>query len=386
VPRRAPRADQLIVWYKFGKAAVELAAALAFILAASGVTLRGLSLLHALGPALHDHLAGKWIRIVHAALSAFVPSHMYLAAAGLTADAVVSFIEGWGVWRQRRWATWVIVAATGALIPLEILLLFEKWSTVKLVVLAANVATVAYMIRVRSTRIARRAHTPLRRRAVIAFCALAAYVGLAYVVLPWSLRAREAARALDAAPDWAVDNAGEPSDPVNVALVGSREDVVSAMQGAGWTAARALSLDTALGIGEGVLLRRFDPGAPVSTLYLDGRHQDLAFEQQVGGTPRRRHHVRFWLETEAPISERPLWLGGATYDRGIGLAHDTGEITHLIDRDVDAERDKLLADLIDRDRVTEVYWVKGVGRLAPSSHARVYSDGMAAVAVLPAEP
>jgi uncharacterized membrane protein (DUF2068 family) len=378
---RAPTGEQLIVWYKFGKTALELAVAVAVTVAASGVAARWLPI-QALGPALNEHLATKWARIVEAALSGVTASRMHLAAAALAADGLSSLVEGWGVWRGCRWATWVVVGATGGLIPLELALIVEKPSAVRLIVLAINVATVAYMIGTRSTRMDRRRHGSWRRRGSIALGMLASYACLAYVVLPWSLRQRAASRALDGAPDWADDGLGHPSDAVNVGLVGTQEEVIGAMQKAGWRGALALSPGSALGIGEGVLLDRSDPDAPVSNLYLDGRRQDLAFEQQVGGSPRRRHHVRFWLRVRASLQGRPLWLGAATYDRGVGFARDTGQITHVIDPDIDAERDKLIADLIGSACVTDVHWVQGVGRIEPNSHERVYTGGLAVVAVL----
>ena len=36
--------------------------------------------------------------------------------------------------------------------------------------------------------------------------------------------------------------------------------------------------------------------------------------------------------------KRPVWLGDATFDRGVGISHYTGAITHHIDADIDAER------------------------------------------------
>ena len=42
---------------------------------------------------------------------------------------------------------------------------------------------------------------------------------------------------------------------------------------------------------------------------------------------------------------RPLWIGSATYDERVGLSHTTGQITHHIAADVDAERDHLFDDL-----------------------------------------
>ena len=57
-----------------------------------------------------------------------------------------------------------------------------------------------------------------------------------------------------------------------------------------------------------MLLDRPDPDAPVSPLYLFGRKQDLAFEQEVGRSADRRHHVRWWL-TDQTEAGRPFWLG-----------------------------------------------------------------------------
>ena len=37
------------------------------------------------------------------------------------------------------------------------------------------------------------------------------------------------------------------------------------------------------------------------------------------------------------VIARPLWLGAATYDRGVGFSRTDGEITHHIDANVDAE-------------------------------------------------
>ena len=41
----------------------------------------------------------------------------------------------------------------------------------------------------------------------------------------------------------------------------------------------------------------------------------------------------------------PLWLGAASFDKGVGLSHTTGEVTHHIDANVDVERDRLVGDL-----------------------------------------
>ena len=105
------------------------------------------------------------------------------------------------------------------------------------------------------------------------------------------------------------------------------------------------------------MLRREYDDAPVSNLFVWGRKQDLAFEQSVGHDPRKRHHVRFWRSKELDDQGRPLWIGGATFDTKVGLSHTTGQITHHISPDVDAERDKLLLDLQQARKLESVKWL-----------------------------
>ena len=62
------------------------------------------------------------------------------------AYALVFSIEGVGLWMRRRWAEWLTTVITGSLVPFE---LWEMWlnpSIGKAVILAVNVAIVAYLI------------------------------------------------------------------------------------------------------------------------------------------------------------------------------------------------------------------------------------------------
>jgi hypothetical protein len=106
------------------------------------------------------------------------------------------------------------------------------------------------------------------------------------------------------------------------------------------------------------IFRRPDDDAPVSTLELFGRKEDLAFEQPVGDSPRRRHHVRYW-HWDRLHDGREVWFGAVTFDERVGLSDTTGQITHHIGPDVDAERDKILSDLKRASQTTETYWVVG---------------------------
>jgi len=50
----------------------------------------------------------------------------------------VLFTEGFGVYFQKRWAEWLMICATGALIPVEVRHLWHRPGLVALVILLAN--------------------------------------------------------------------------------------------------------------------------------------------------------------------------------------------------------------------------------------------------------
>jgi len=79
--------------------------------------------------------------------SYMTPGH--LRALGLLAlfYAALFLTEGIGVWLEKRWAEYLLVFATGSLIPLEAWHLFAHPSLAKLALVAANVAIVVYLAR-----------------------------------------------------------------------------------------------------------------------------------------------------------------------------------------------------------------------------------------------
>jgi len=154
---------------------------------------------------------------------------------------------------------------------------------------------------------------------------------------------------------------GIPGDPINVGLIGDTKEVLCAMNFAGWFPADPVTFRSSIEIAGSVLLDRAYPYAPVSNLFYLGRREDLAFEKPSGKSPDRRHHVRFWKVLDRGQENRPVWLGAVTFDRGVGVSHFTGAITHHIDADIDAEREKLATDLENAGMVTAKYQVTGVG-------------------------
>jgi hypothetical protein len=149
-----------------------------------------------------------------------------------------------------------------------------------------------------------------------------------------------------------------PGDPINIALVGSDTEIVRAMTAAGWYPADPITFRTSMRIIAASVLRRPDDDAPVSDLFLFDRKQDLAFEQAVGGGPRQRHHVRFW-RWDQMYAGRIAWIGAATFDVRVGLSYTTGQVTHHIGPDVDAERDLIVTGLLQAGLVESIEWTDG---------------------------
>jgi len=191
--------------------------------------------------------------------------------------------------------------------------------------------------------------------------ALALYLAGAYALAPGYWRHYERQHGLATKSMFTTTSAGIPGDALNVGVEGERENLICAMRAAGWRPADPVTFRSSFAIAESVLARRAYPTAPVSALFWEGRRQDLAFEKPSGVSPSRRHHVRFWLALSKGDAGAPVWLGGATFDRSVGVSHYTGQITHHIAADIDTERELLIRDLADSGRVAATYQVAGVG-------------------------
>lgn len=180
------------------------------------------------------------------------------------------------------------------------------------------------------------------------------YLAIAYLMLPgyWDVYER-LHPALKNAPGVTHTTVGIPADPINVAMIGTKKDLITAMLAAKWYPADPLSLKSSLEIAADTVFRRPYVEAPVSSLYLFGRKEDLAFEKPVGDNPKQRNHVRFWQAEKVDSNGTPLWFGSASYDKGVGLSHTTGEVTHHTAAQVDVERDRLVTDLEGTGDVTK---------------------------------
>lgn len=207
----------------------------------------------------------------------------------------------------------------------------------------------------------------------------------AYLALPmfWTYRSHQP--GLASKPMITLTKQGIHGDPINIGLVGSKQEILIAMKRAGWFPADAITLMSSFKIGSSVVFNRAYPAAPISNLYYEGKPQALGFERAEGNSAKRRHHMRFWLSLQTGAEGRPVWLGAASFDRGVGLSHYTLQITHRVAPDLDAERDLVMADLEKAQVLQTIYRIAGIGPTADGHNGGgdpYFTDGDVAIGVL----
>ena len=191
--------------------------------------------------------------------------------------------------------------------------------------------------------------------------------------------------ALARSPRHTTTAQGRQGDAINVAFIGTEEELHRMFAAAGWYAADPITLETSIRIAADVVVHKPYAHAPVSDLYVWDRKQDAAFEQPVGDSPKQRHHVRFWCSREVDRQGEPLWLGAATYDERVELSRTTGGITHKIGPQIDRERNKLVNDTARAGVLDGYYWVDPFHRIREGRNGGgdpYVTDGRLAVGVI----
>lgn len=202
------------------------------------------------------------------------------------------------------------------------------------------------------------------------------YVLAAYVLIPAIIRLWRQLWPPDHVPLYCITPDGFASDPINIAFMCTRRELISAMTKAGWHLCDRERPDTMLRHVLSVLFNWSYLSAPVSKLYLFGRRQDLAFAQPIGPSPINRHHVRFWATTyqdgkslkatsihwhnrKAHVQgDKLLWVGAASLDSGLMPIRHNFQLTHKVDPDTNSERELIVSQLKSQKLIKSVKRIK----------------------------
>ena len=131
-------------------------------------------------------------------------------------------------------------------------------------------------------------------------------------------------------------------DIVNVAFLGSREQLMQAFAAAGWLPAEPTVRHSISHYWGAIPAMNGYAAAPVSTVLYDGAEPGIVFERSLN-TISKRHHIRIW--SAGVFSGREIWLAAASHDTGISFAPRQVSFTHKIDPSIDVERSKIVNDL-----------------------------------------
>jgi hypothetical protein len=201
------------------------------------------------------------------------------------------------------------------------------------------------------------------RQLPLGFAIVTTYALGAYVLVPAIIRAYRIIRPAEHLPLYCVTPDGFASDPLNIGVLATRRQLILAMEKSGWYLADPHSLKNTFRAGLSTIYGWIYNNAPVSSLYLFGRKQDIAFQIPIEGQPGHRHHVRFWATTfdgnepshiraihwqhrkEHVQSDNLLWVGAASLDVGIGFIRHNLQLTHMIEPDTNKERELIVNGL-----------------------------------------
>ena len=195
---------------------------------------------------------------------------------------------------------------------------------------------------------------------------------------------------LEELPCCTTDKAGkDQGDPLNIAVIGHPDDVYYAFMRTGWdeteTIHRTSLWKTALSFVSGGEYRY----SPISSLYVFGRRQDVAF-QKARDNIHERNHLRLWM-TDTRWEGLPVWIGQISRDIGVRFTRRT-ITTHKIDPDVDETREFLLEDLAYAQALAKFAYVEGAGAAsmdAPRSNLTgdpYFTDGYRVVLWVASKP
>jgi hypothetical protein len=168
-------------------------------------------------------------------------------------------------------------------------------------------------------------------------------------------------RALEQLPCCTTNKKGtEQGDPLNLVLIGNKNDIFPAMIRRGWHGTEIIWSEAVWRTVKSFLQGSRYRYSPVSPLYVYRRRQDLA-GQKARGTIHERNHLRLWL-TPLRYRGNPILIGQISRDVGVKFTLKSPTIsTHVIDPDVDEARHYLIEDLAYSQALARFGFVRGVG-------------------------
>lgn len=171
-------------------------------------------------------------------------------------------------------------------------------------------------------------------------------------------------------------NQGSLNEPVCMTVSGTKEELTKAFEKAGWAKAEKSSIMSTIKKDAAEVVKLlglpkigidYNPqGTEISDAYLRGKPQVMAFNKN-NDHHLVRDHFRVYDTGKKNAEGKPIWEIAATRDDSTLLNPKTGGQGHSIDKQVDKERDMVMADLLKTGLVKDWKVAKGV---APAADKR----------------
>jgi undecaprenyl-diphosphatase len=135
---------------------------------------------------------------------------------------------------------------------------------------------------------------------------------------------------------------GKMHMPLNFMIIAKDdEQLILAMQKAGWHLADRADYASLAHLAESALLHERYPTAPMTPFFWNTKVQDLGFEKPINAQRfRHKHRARFWRTPLEAFSRGRVYVGLVSRDQSIKWL-----ITHIVHPDIDTEHEYLLENL-----------------------------------------
>jgi hypothetical protein len=138
-------------------------------------------------------------------------------------------------------------------------------------------------------------------------------------------------------------SSGKDADLINLAFVGTPEQLQGAFAAAGWQQADPNSKNAFLHEFGAFLTFTSYPTMPISRQFLNSKVQDYTWQKSFDSY-NKREHLRVWEEPQTVLGQQ-AWLGAYTRETGATLSLKYHKFIHHIDRNLDEGANMLVRDL-----------------------------------------
>lgn len=96
---------------------------------------------------LRHHSQAWAIELAQLLTRASTPRGLVTITVALVADGTLTLVEGWALVHGHWWGPWLVVVATGSLLPFEVVALARHPHVGRALILVVNLAIVVYLVR-----------------------------------------------------------------------------------------------------------------------------------------------------------------------------------------------------------------------------------------------